>query len=55
MYYVVRLEWSLTERETAIVKANSEEEARAYFMTEKGPRYVSVTGSCNEIIDLTEN
>jgi hypothetical protein len=53
MYYVVRLEWSLTERETVIVKASSEQAAKAHFTYEHGPRYVSVTGCSNSIIDLT--
>ena len=55
MYYVVRLEWSLTDRETKIVKANSEEDAKAYFTYENGPRYVSVTGSSDQIVDLTDD
>ena len=53
MYYVVRLEWSLTNRETKIVKANSEAQAKAYFTYEHGPMYVSVTGSSDQIVDLT--
>jgi hypothetical protein len=53
MYYVVRLDWSLTEKETIIVKASSEQAAKAYFTYERGPRYVSVTGSSNQIVDLT--
>jgi hypothetical protein len=55
MYYVVRLEWSWTDRETKIVKASSEQAAKDYFTYENGPRYVSVIGSSNQIVDSTEN
>lgn len=49
-YWIIRIEWSQTDHEFAIVKAATQEEALARFSRPNGPRYVSCYGSVDKIL-----
>ena len=50
-YYILDIEWSQTDREYKIVRAESREAALARFKYENGPRYVTCLGSVDKITD----
>ena len=53
-YYIFNIEWSQTDQEMVIVKAESREKAEAYLKRHKdlGPRYVSYYGVQDKIIEV---
>jgi hypothetical protein len=53
-YFIFRLEWSQTDEEMVIVKAESKEKAEAFLKRNKdlGPRYVTYYGEQIGIIEV---
>lgn len=53
-YFIFKLEWSQTDEEMVIVKAESKEKASAFLKRNKdlGPRYVTYYGQQDKIIEV---
>lgn len=53
-YYIFRIDWSQTDHDMVIVKAESQEKAEAYLKRNKdlGPRYVTYYGEQVSIIEV---
>ncbi len=53
-YFIFNIEWSQTDQEMVIVKAESREAAEAHLKRHKdlGPRYVSFYGVQDKIIEV---
>lgn len=53
-YFIFKLEWSQTDEEMVIVKAESKEKAEAFLKRNKdlGPRYVTYYGEQVGIIEV---
>lgn len=49
LYWILLLEWSQTDKEFVIVKAETKEQAMAKFKYANGPKYVSCYGSTDKI------
>jgi hypothetical protein len=53
-YYIFQIDWSQTDQEMVIVKAESREKAEAFLKRHKdlGPRYVSYYGEQDKIVEV---